>query len=89
MHGDIKPENFLLGPPGAPPRDRKLYLVDLGLAVKWTSSTSTTGGGAGTSRDLAAVAAARPAATATPQQQAAHVAYDQKPDDFRCVTCVA
>ncbi|MEW5297188.1 MAG: hypothetical protein WDW36_000412 [Sanguina aurantia] len=34
VHGDVKPENFLLGPPSTP-RDKKLYLVDLGLAMKW------------------------------------------------------
>lgn len=30
MHGDVKPENFLLGPPGTPD-EKKLFLVDLGL----------------------------------------------------------
>lgn len=30
MHGDVKPENFLLGPPGTP-EEKKLFLVDLGL----------------------------------------------------------
>ena len=30
MHGDVKPENFLLGPPGTP-NEKKLYLIDLGL----------------------------------------------------------
>ncbi|CAL5359780.1 unnamed protein product [Camellia sinensis] len=30
VHGDIKPENFLLGPPGTPD-EKKLFLVDLGL----------------------------------------------------------
>lgn len=34
MHGDVKPENFLLGPPNSPTA-KKLYLVDLGLATKW------------------------------------------------------
>lgn len=34
VHGDIKPENFLLGYPGTP-NERKLYLVDLGLAARW------------------------------------------------------
>eukprot|EP00958_Prasinococcus_capsulatus_P015012 scaffold1590_cov417-Prasinococcus_capsulatus_cf.AAC.17 len=33
VHGDIKPENFLMGPPG--PDSRKLFLVDLGLATRW------------------------------------------------------
>ena len=31
VHGDVKPENFLLGQPGTP-RANKLYLVDFGLA---------------------------------------------------------
>ena len=30
MHGDVKPENFLLGPPGTAD-EKKLFLVDLGL----------------------------------------------------------
>lgn len=30
VHGDVKPENFLLGPPGTP-EEKKLFLVDLGL----------------------------------------------------------
>lgn len=32
MHGDVKPENFLLGPPGTPD-EKKLFLVDLGLGT--------------------------------------------------------
>ncbi|XP_058108501.1 casein kinase 1-like protein HD16 [Magnolia sinica] len=39
VHGDVKPENFLLGQP-ATPQEKKLYLVDLGLATKWRDSTS-------------------------------------------------
>ncbi|KAF6167303.1 hypothetical protein GIB67_043164 [Kingdonia uniflora] len=39
IHGDVKPENFLLGPPGTP-EEKKLFLVDLGLACKW-KDTST------------------------------------------------
>eukprot|EP00249_Psilotum_nudum_P024355 c29166_g1_i16 orf=854-2647(-) len=34
VHGDVKPENFLLGHPGTPD-EKKLFLVDLGLASKW------------------------------------------------------
>uniref|UniRef100_A0A7S0WZX7 non-specific serine/threonine protein kinase n=1 Tax=Chlamydomonas leiostraca TaxID=1034604 RepID=A0A7S0WZX7_9CHLO len=34
VHGDVKPENFLLGPAGTS-KEKKLFLVDLGLAVKW------------------------------------------------------
>lgn len=30
MHGDVKPENFLLGQPSTP-QEKKLFLVDLGL----------------------------------------------------------
>ena len=32
VHGDVKPENFLLGPPDSP-RANKLYVVDLGLGM--------------------------------------------------------
>lgn len=30
VHGDVKPENFLLGQPNTPD-EKKLFLVDLGL----------------------------------------------------------
>ncbi|KAK3002199.1 hypothetical protein RJ639_021005, partial [Escallonia herrerae] len=39
VHGDVKPENFLLGPPGTPD-EKKLFLVDLGLASKWRDSST-------------------------------------------------
>lgn len=32
VHGDVKPENFLLGPSGTPD-EKKLFLVDLGLGI--------------------------------------------------------
>lgn len=32
VHGDVKPENFLLGKPGTA-EEKKLYLVDLGLGM--------------------------------------------------------
>lgn len=32
MHGDVKPENFLLGQPGSAD-EKKLYLIDLGLGM--------------------------------------------------------
>ncbi|KAF0907865.1 hypothetical protein E2562_022269 [Oryza meyeriana var. granulata] len=38
VHGDVKPENFLLGQPGSPD-EKKLYLIDLGLASKWRESS--------------------------------------------------
>eukprot|EP00201_Polytomella_parva_P019379 CAMPEP_0175048876 /NCGR_PEP_ID=MMETSP0052_2-20121109/6434_1 /TAXON_ID=51329 ORGANISM="Polytomella parva, Strain SAG 63-3" /NCGR_SAMPLE_ID=MMETSP0052_2 /ASSEMBLY_ACC=CAM_ASM_000194 /LENGTH=658 /DNA_ID=CAMNT_0016312991 /DNA_START=113 /DNA_END=2090 /DNA_ORIENTATION=+ len=34
VHGDVKPENFLLGQPGTA-NEKRLYLVDLGLATTW------------------------------------------------------
>nr|XP_043627545.1 casein kinase 1-like protein HD16 [Erigeron canadensis] len=39
VHGDVKPENFLLGQPGTS-NEKKLYLVDLGLASKWRDTSS-------------------------------------------------
>ncbi|CAA6658571.1 unnamed protein product [Spirodela intermedia] len=39
VHGDVKPENFLLGQPGSPD-EKKLFLIDLGLASKWRDSSS-------------------------------------------------
>ncbi|GAU24738.1 hypothetical protein TSUD_355680 [Trifolium subterraneum] len=39
VHGDVKPENFLLGAPGTVD-EKKLFLVDLGLATKWRDSTT-------------------------------------------------
>ncbi|KAG9449124.1 hypothetical protein H6P81_009089 [Aristolochia fimbriata] len=39
VHGDVKPENFLLGPPGTAD-EKKLFLVDLGLATRWKESST-------------------------------------------------
>ncbi|KAK4787011.1 hypothetical protein SAY86_010844 [Trapa natans] len=39
VHGDVKPENFLLGLPGSAD-EKKLYLIDLGLASRWEDATS-------------------------------------------------
>ncbi|KAF5930127.1 hypothetical protein HYC85_031000 [Camellia sinensis] len=39
VHGDVKPENFLLGRPSSP-QEKKLFLVDLGLATKWRDSSN-------------------------------------------------
>jgi serine/threonine protein kinase len=41
VHGDIKPENFLLGPAGST-TENKLYLVDLGLATRWRDAVCNT-----------------------------------------------
>ncbi|XP_059457850.1 casein kinase 1-like protein HD16 [Corylus avellana] len=39
VHGDVKPENFLLGTPGTTD-EKKLFLVDLGLATRWRDNTT-------------------------------------------------
>ncbi|MED6198897.1 Casein kinase 1-like protein hd16 [Stylosanthes scabra] len=39
VHGDVKPENFLLGPPGTS-NEKKLFLVDLGLATRWRDTST-------------------------------------------------
>ncbi|KAJ4792429.1 casein kinase I [Rhynchospora pubera] len=39
VHGDVKPENFLLGQPGSPD-EKKLFLIDLGLASRWKEASS-------------------------------------------------
>ncbi|CAN6693507.1 unnamed protein product [Malus baccata var. baccata] len=38
VHGDVKPENFLLGQPSTA-QEKKLFLVDLGLATKWKDTS--------------------------------------------------
>ena len=38
VHGDVKPENFLLGQPGTA-EEKKLYLIDLGLGMLFFSSS--------------------------------------------------
>ncbi|XP_065043069.1 casein kinase 1-like protein HD16 isoform X2 [Musa acuminata AAA Group] len=40
VHGDVKPENFLLGQP-ATPQEKKLFLVDLGLATRWKDACNS------------------------------------------------
>ncbi|KAI3793708.1 hypothetical protein L1987_36329 [Smallanthus sonchifolius] len=37
LHGDVKPENFLLGQPSTS-QEKKLFLVDMGLVTKWQKS---------------------------------------------------
>ncbi|XP_042418506.1 casein kinase 1-like protein HD16 [Zingiber officinale] len=39
VHGDVKPENFLLGQPSSS-QEKKLFLVDLGLATKWKDASN-------------------------------------------------
>ena len=43
VHGDVKPENFLLGAAGSG-REKKLFLVDLGLATRWDGKRRVGGG---------------------------------------------
>ncbi|CAG9463936.1 unnamed protein product [Pedinophyceae sp. YPF-701] len=38
VHGDVKPENFLMGKAGSEDHNR-LFLVDLGLATRWNGGT--------------------------------------------------
>lgn len=40
VHGDVKPENFLLGQPSTS-QEKKLFLVDLGLGKKSHSRLKT------------------------------------------------
>ena len=42
VHGDVKPENFLLGQPNTT-LDKKLYLVDLGLGAIRLRNHAATG----------------------------------------------
>ncbi|WOL01005.1 casein kinase 1-like protein HD16 [Canna indica] len=39
VHGDVKPENFLLGQPSTS-QEKKLFLVDLGLATRWKDASN-------------------------------------------------
>ncbi|XP_068650001.1 casein kinase 1-like protein HD16 [Aristolochia californica] len=40
VHGDVKPENFLLGQSGSAD-EKKLFLIDLGLASRWKDTSSS------------------------------------------------
>jgi hypothetical protein len=48
VHGDVKPENFLLGQAGSV-NEKRLYLVDLGLATRWKDQVGGWWGGRGDS----------------------------------------
>lgn len=41
MHGDVKPENFLLGQADST-SSKHLFLVDLGLATRWRDAVLNT-----------------------------------------------
>ena len=80
MHGDVKPENFLLGPPGTP-EEKKLFLVDLGLGTflcnkSWCTLFVVIVFLIQYFNNLAAI---KWRDNATGQ----HVEYDQRPDVFR------
>lgn len=87
MHGDVKPENFLLGPPGTP-EEKKLFLVDLGLgncsylkllACCFCVCIQTSQFSFSVFHDLSVVLATRWRNSSTNK----HVEYDQRPDVFR------
>ncbi|XP_048134121.1 casein kinase 1-like protein HD16 [Rhodamnia argentea] len=40
IHGDIKPDNFLLGSPGTP-EEKKLFLTGLGSATRWRDRSTS------------------------------------------------
>ncbi|KAB5514062.1 hypothetical protein DKX38_027968 [Salix brachista] len=86
VHGDVKPENFLLGPP-ATPEEKKLFLVDLGLGkllnlpVNVVPETFFRDNGCLMFSPIVAcfVTATRWRDSSTGH----HVEYDQRPDVFR------
>ncbi|KAK6235689.1 hypothetical protein SCA6_011026 [Theobroma cacao] len=67
VHGDVKPENFLLGQPSTP-QEKKLFLVDLGLGEFFSYVLSTLHVAATKWKD---------------SSSGLHVDYDQRPDMFR------
>ena len=64
VHGDVKPENFLMGAQGMP-NEKKLWLVDLGLATRWKV------GGAGAPACGGSAANGKSCGPCTPRLQAA------------------
>lgn len=90
MHGDVKPENFLLGTPGTH-EEKKLFLVDLGLGIIFFYVSivylKKYGIFGVLLSQILLVSATKWRETSTGQ----HVEYDQRPDIFRCSykACVA
>lgn len=83
MHGDVKPENFLLGTPGTR-EEKKLFLVDLGLGVLAVFLPSLMPQVIGVLLKcqfyfLFGLAATRWRDSST----GLHIEYDQRPDVFR------
>ena len=85
MHGDVKPENFLLGQPGTA-YEKRLYLVDLGLGMYSGYSALRFFYGAWLGEAYSELLVTCVCATATRWKDAVcgtHVEYDQRPDVFR------
>lgn len=80
VHGDVKPENFLLGHPGSAD-EKKLFLVDLGLGnvvnvIRWSSTLKIFE----LSKFLCLYYSASKWRDSTTGR---HIEYDQRPDIFR------
>ena len=90
MHGDVKPENFLLGPPGTP-EEKKLFLVDLGLGISFFLLTVSISWNVilftyeiHLTVSFVHLIATKWRDSSTGQ----HVEYDQRPDIFRYESCI-
>lgn len=86
VHGDVKPENFLLGQP-ASPHEKRLFLVDLGLGEK-RGRRGVSQAALANVADMSALAYLSSACAATRWKDpvcGTHVEYDQRPDVFRSV----
>jgi len=81
VHGDVKPENFLLGTPGTPD-EKKLFLVDLGLG-KYTTLPLICPLSMNMSNLVLHSQFIYPATRWRDSSTGLHVEYDQRPDVFR------
>ncbi|KAG6739418.1 hypothetical protein POTOM_057014 [Populus tomentosa] len=86
VHGDVKPENFLLGPPGTS-EEKKLFLVDLGLGkllnLPVNVAPETFFRDDGCLMFIPVVACFLTATRWRDSSTGLHVEYDQRPDVFR------
>lgn len=92
VHGDVKPENFLLGQPSTA-QEKKLFLVDLGLGEKISTTVIFVAYFllvyyycimlliSSISANLAIATKWKDSSSGQ------HVEYDQRPDMFRWVMC--
>ena len=76
VHGDVKPENFLMGQANTP-NEKRLYLVDLGLGKVPIHSPACSTLPKITAILLCAATRWRDSVCT------AHIEYDQRPDVFR------